>query len=198
MAFAERLTAATDGRSTDAYKYNLVDAEPGGHHCCTSLGEYRVIVGRVEATVDALAEIRTSFVPLAAGDPDLGWEPASVGADDVDARTWTDLCAFIDGIVRRGVRGPPQFMNKGAIAEFPSFELARALCRSIIARSGCSQGRPGCVAIPPLSSTTGAAPSVLTDGRSTTAFTSWPRSSGGRVGGAKLVGRRRDAETAVT
>ena len=144
------LTAATDGRSTDAYKYNLVDAEPGGHHCCTSLGEYRVIVGRVEATVDALAEIRTSFVPLAAGDPDLGWEPASVGADDVDARTWTDLCAFIDGIVRRGVRGPPQFMNKGAIAEFPSFELARALCRSIIARSGCSQGRPGCVAIPPL------------------------------------------------
>jgi hypothetical protein len=137
------------GHCTDAYNYNLIDAEPRGNHCCTHIAEYRVIVGCVKATPDALVNMQTSFVPLA-DQTDHSWEPTSVGAEHVDAQAWVALTAFIDGVVRVGARGPARFRNQGAIAQFPSLELAYTLCRSIVARSGHAQGRPGYVAIPPL------------------------------------------------
>ncbi len=155
MTFAASLTGATDGKDTDAYRFNLVDAEPGGRHCCTDLADYRVIVGRVEASSEALQHVVTSFVPLAdrATGPE-GWQPVAVGKDDFTSSSdWAALRGFLDGVVRPGVRGPPQFMNKGAIASFPDLPLALSLCRAIASVSGRHQGRPGTVAIPPLEPT---------------------------------------------
>jgi hypothetical protein len=46
-----------------AYVFNLADAEATGTHCCTSLACYHVIVGRAEATAQALLGLQTSFLP---------------------------------------------------------------------------------------------------------------------------------------
>jgi hypothetical protein len=149
---AATIAGTTDGAATDGYRFNLVDAEPGGRHCCTDLADYRVIVGRVEASSEALQQVVTSFVPLAdrAIGPE-GWQPVAVGKKDFTSSSeWAALCGFLDGVVRRGVGGPPQFMNKGAIAAFPDLRLALSLCRSIVNVSGRHQDRSGTVAIPPL------------------------------------------------
>lgn len=143
-AFATRLTGVSPGRATAAYELNLQDGESSGAHCCTALGEYRVILGAREATPDALAALRTSFVPLA-DMTDGSTSPTFVTSNDV-ADAWSDLVAFVDGTVRLGNAGP----RGGWIAQFPTFDLAKALCMAIVSRSGASQGHAAAVAIPPL------------------------------------------------
>lgn len=148
--FAARVAGTAPGTPNHAYEFNLSDAEPQGWHCCTNLADYRVVVGRAEPIRDAVAALQTSFVPLADGNAASGWRPVEVSENDLDGSDWRALCSFLDDVVRVGVRVPPRFMNQGAIAEFPTFELAAALCEAVVRRSGHTQGRPGVVAIPPL------------------------------------------------
>lgn len=118
---------------SDGYIYCLSDAAQSGLHCCTQLGDYRIIVGRSEANVEALVELRTSFVPLARTNP------VTITSADCDIATWARLCEFLDSRVRPQGAGP----HGGWIAEFPDFPLAAALCNAVI-------GAAGEVAIPPL------------------------------------------------
>jgi hypothetical protein len=143
-AFAARLTGVSPGRGTAAYELNLRDGESSGAHCCTALGEYRVILGARDATPDALAALRTSFVPLA-DEAEGTTSPTFVTSSDL-ADHWSDLVAFVDGTVRLGSAGP----RGGWIAQFPTFDLAKALCMAMVSRSGASQGHTAAVAIPPL------------------------------------------------
>jgi hypothetical protein len=119
--------------NSDAYVYCLSDAAPSGLHCCTRLKDYRIIVGRSEPTPDALVGLRTSFVPIADS------APATVTDVQFDPSSWSSLSNFLDSRVRRGKAGP----HGGWIAEFPSFDLAAALCGAVIDAAGE-------VAIPPL------------------------------------------------
>lgn len=129
-AIADRALA-----DSDAYKYNLSDATVAGIHCCTTLKDYRVIVGRTQATSSALAELSTSFVPRA-----TSMAPATVTAGDVGLAVWGDLQGLIDSFIRPVPNGP----KGGWIVEFPLFATAKALCEAIIQKSG------GFVAVPPL------------------------------------------------
>lgn len=129
---------------SDAYKFNFSDAEPQGTHCCTNEEAYKVILGSVAPYPRAAAQLLTSFCTLAELDDEGDWWPAFIGPQDADAATWAALTAFLESLV--ATPAP----HGGWISEFPSFELARKLVAAIIARSGTSQGKPGTVALPPL------------------------------------------------
>ncbi len=132
------LGVAVPPASTDAYRYNLSDAESSGIHCCTGLADYQIISGAACATPDSLAALTTSFAPLAVGrEPDL--RLATITVTVMPAAEWTRLVAFIDRTVRPVGGGP----RGGWIAEFPDFAPAEQLCRSVVAACG------GEVAVPP-------------------------------------------------
>lgn len=120
---------------SDAHQYNLSDATSAGIHCCTNLKDYRVIVGRTQASSSALADLSTSFVPRA-----TSAAPATITARDVGLAAWSELQGLIDGLIRPVPSGP----KGGWIVEFPHFAIAEALCEAIIQKSG------GFVAVPPL------------------------------------------------
>ncbi|MGK3965002.1 hypothetical protein WMF38_12565 [Sorangium sp. So ce118] len=146
--FAARITGAPDGAQTDAYRYNLSDAERGGMHCCTNLDEYRVIVGARSNESEALDPLSTSFVSLAQRSPDgRSWWPAWVTGDHFEPEAWEAIRRFVDEQVRPPPRG---YELSGTIAQFDSFDTAMHLCRKIVQVSGSDQGRPGTVAVPPL------------------------------------------------
>lgn len=144
----KRLSGVEEPRRADAYQYNLRDAERDGMHCCTSLDDYRVILGSVEPTHDAVQRLTTSFVTLARRGPDgKEWWPTWVDADCfTDQRVWSELCDTIDRRTRRRVRGVE---NKGTITRFP-LDIAKALCEALVRYSGVDQGGGGRVAVPPL------------------------------------------------
>jgi hypothetical protein len=132
------LGLAASPASTDAYRYNLADAEPTGVHRCTGLANYQIILGVVSATPDSLTSITTSFAPLANRfQTDLC--PAAVTATHMPPDDWSRLVTFIDGRVRPVDGGP----RGGWIVEFPNFGLAEQLCRAVVTACG------GEVAVPP-------------------------------------------------
>ena len=61
---------------------------------------------------------------------------------------WEEIQHFIDKNVRPRPPGCVEF--SGTIAKFDSFNAAEILCRKIVQVSGSDQGRPGTVAVPPL------------------------------------------------
>jgi hypothetical protein len=128
------------------YRFNLLDADVGGAHCCTGNKDHRIIEGRVQATTEAVATCATSFVPLADRSVD-DWCPAFIVPSDVSASDWADFTAFFDATARRNPRS-------GFISEMND-ELALRLCRAIIAVSGRAQRSPGTVAVPPLAPSAG-------------------------------------------
>jgi len=139
--FAQGLCGAP---GSDACKFNLSDAEPQGTHCCTVENAYKMILGSVAPYRRAAAQLATSFCTLAELDDEGDWWPAFIETQDLDAPTWAALTTFLETLVAKPApRG-------GWISEFPSLELARKLVAAIIARSGTSQGKPGTVALPPL------------------------------------------------
>jgi hypothetical protein len=119
----------------DAYRYNLADAEPNGMHCCTSLDDYRVIIGTVEPTSSALRFLATSFVPIISAD-----KPVSVGACNMSTDDWDALSTFVDEKMR-----PNPGPYGSWIAELPTFNLAGALAASLVRASANGE-----VAVPPL------------------------------------------------
>lgn len=130
--------------SSDLLEFNLRDGATAGAHCCTSIPDYRVIIGEVSTEKTAVAELATSFCPLAEKSAD-GWRPASVVATDIEGPRWKRILDFLVSEVRGDgkVRG-------GSIAQFSDPEDARELVGALVRRSGTGQGRPGVVAIPPL------------------------------------------------
>jgi hypothetical protein len=136
-------------RDSDAYRFNLSDAESTGMHATTLRDPHRLIRGAVDTAAGSLAELRTSFVPLAdrpadgAGHTVCGVDRAHVG------ETWAAMLAFFEASVFARVPGSGR-PNGGWIAEFPSFDLAQALLEAVIKRSGIHQGLRGTVAVPPL------------------------------------------------
>jgi hypothetical protein len=141
VRFAAMLGAAA---SSDLLEFNLCDGATAGAHCCTSISDYRVIVGRVSAEKTAVAELTTSFCLLAertAG----GWRPASVVEADIDGPRWKRISEFLAS----DVRGEGK-VRSGSIAQFPDPGDARELVGALVRKSGTGQGRPGVVAIPPL------------------------------------------------
>lgn len=143
--FAAQLTGEPNGAATDAYRYNLSDAEPTGYHCCTTRGDYRVIVGRAEPGAESIRSLGASFAPLARIDVETGHiGPTFVEHADLGDH-WYAVVDFLDGTVRTQGAGP-----RGSwIAPFPDVELAEALCRSVIAASRLGD-RPGVVAALPV------------------------------------------------
>lgn len=130
--------------SADLLEFNLRDGATDGAHCCTSVPDYRVILGKVSAEKMAVAELATSFCPLA--EKTAGrWRPTNVVPTDIDGPTWKRISEFLASQVRGDgkVRG-------GSIAQFPDPEDARELVAALVRKSGTGQGRPGVVAIPPL------------------------------------------------
>ena len=143
--FAALLTGAPNGQGTDAYRYNLSDADPDGFHCCTRLAEYRVIVGVANREPSSLAALTTSFLPLAAPSSAGGLEPTSVGENDL-RDDWARVVHFFDETVRTTDHGP-----RGSwIAEFSELGLAEKLCRAAIEVSAFN-GRRDIVALLPVS-----------------------------------------------
>jgi hypothetical protein len=134
-AFAASITGQRG--ATDAYRFNISDAELSGTHCCTDVCDYKVILGRVVRAARAADQLETSFCTLAVPEPDGNWWPAFVGVDDVDPTIWTRWVEFL----QRDVQCP---VSDGWIAEFPTFDLAESLVRAVMQRSG------GAVALPPL------------------------------------------------
>lgn len=143
--FASELTGQANGAATDAYVYNLSDAEPQGYHCCTSRGDYRVIVGCANSDASAIRSLRASFAPLARVDAATGdaLGPTTVGEADLGF-DWSRVVTFIDDVVRTNGAGP-----RGSwIARFDEFDVAEVLCRAVIAASRLRE-RAGLVAALP-------------------------------------------------
>lgn len=145
-AFAAQLTGQLGGAATAAYIYSLSEAEPNGYHCCTSRGDYRVIVGCANPDASAMRSLQASFAPLARVDAVTGESlgPTSVGEADLGT-DWPRVSAFIDDIVRTNGAGP----HGSWIARFEEFEVAEVLCRAVIAASRLGE-RTGVVAALPV------------------------------------------------
>jgi hypothetical protein len=132
---------------TDAYRFSLSDAEPKGMHATTGRNPHRIIIGAVEPSAEAVAELRTSFVPLA--DRRAGVSRVCAVDRGHLRDEWPALIAFFQQQVYLKMKGVPA---GGSIAEFESFALAEALLAAIVRRSGGEQRRDlrGVVALPPL------------------------------------------------
>lgn len=139
IAGPDRLIDGRTTMTTDIYRYNLADAEPTGLHCCTSLEDYGVILGKTQPTPSALKNLLTSFVPLSTSSTG----PTTVTTDDFEADDWKNLKHLIDNFIRPIANGP----KGGWIVEFPDFCTAAALCKAVVLRSG------GIIAIPPIKPT---------------------------------------------
>lgn len=142
--FAALLTGESNGAESDAYRYNLRDAESDGFHCCTPLTDYGVIVGVADGKAASLTALTTSFAPLAASSSEGELEPVSVGATDL-GDDWAKVAQFFDSVVRAVGRGP----HGSWIAEFPERDLADVLCQAIVAASALN-GQQGIVALLPV------------------------------------------------
>lgn len=145
-AFASLLTGLRDGAATDAYVYNLRDAESAGYHCCTTRSDYQVIVGLADPDASALRSLQSSFAPLACFDAEMQViGPTSVAQEDFADGEWDRVTTFIDTVVRTGSVGP-----RGSwIAQFDDLGVAEALCRAVIAASRFGD-RSGVVATLPV------------------------------------------------
>lgn len=138
---------AVSAPGTDGYRFNLSDGEAKGLHATTSRNPHRIIRGRIKPTVSAVAELQTSFVPLAdrrgGGYRVCAVDKGHLGSD------WPALVAFFQEQVYAKIKGIPK---GGWTAEFDSFALAELLLSAIVKRSGGEQRRDlrGVVAIPPL------------------------------------------------
>lgn len=140
-------------RNTDAYRYNLSDAEPGRTHEATQRDPHVGIRGVVDATPEAVAELRTSFVPLADLPADgQGYEVCHVCKAHVGAAPWDQLLWLFEHSVFAQIpsAGRPR---GGWISEFESFDTAKALLEALVRRSGLHQNLKGTVAVPPLTPT---------------------------------------------
>ena len=136
-------------RDSDAYRFNLGDAESNGMHATTLRDPHLLIRGAVDTGAESLAELRTSFVPLADRPADgAGFTVCGVSRAHV-GESWMAMLAFFEASVFAAVRGAGR-PNGGWIAEFPSFDLAQSLLQAVIKRSGIHQGLRGTVAVPPL------------------------------------------------
>jgi hypothetical protein len=142
--FAAQLTGERHGATTDAYRYNLSDAEPSGFHCCTGRADYRVILGQVDNASSAIEGLQTSFAPLAAEVNAGEFAPTSLDATN-SGTDWPQFVAFIDSQVRVLSAGP----HGSWIARFPDASLAEMLCRAII-QASASRGQRGIVAMLPV------------------------------------------------
>jgi hypothetical protein len=132
-------------KGTNAWRYNLSDAEAKGMHETTNRNPHRIIKGAVSHDDDAVEKLTTSFVPLADRTGGvcrvLNVDKGHLGAE------WAKLLDFFaDGVFAK-VKGIPR---GGWIAQFESFALAESLLQAVVKRSGGHQGMRGTVAIPPL------------------------------------------------
>jgi len=137
-------------KGTDAFRFNLSDAEPGAGHPTTNRSPHRIIRGRISDDSDAVDKLETSFVPLA----DRTGGSCRVCAIDKGhlGNDWAPLLAFFEQRVFGRIGAAPK---GGWIAEFPTFALAESLLRAVVKRSGGHQGMRGTVAIPPLTPASG-------------------------------------------
>jgi hypothetical protein len=133
---------AAVGVGTDAYAFNLSDAQPSGSH--EGEDSQLVIVGRASATVAAVESLATSFVPLAERDADGRWQVVRVTRQVIGA-AYDDLRAIF---VESMFSGSGAIANKGRICELPAVS-GEALARAVIARSRKGTAS-GVVFIPPL------------------------------------------------
>lgn len=137
--FALASDPSLPAKGTNAWRYNLSDAETKGLHETTNRNPHRIIKGRISHDDDAVEKLTTSFVPLADRTGGvcrvLAVDRGHLGAD------WAKLLEFFEQGVFAKVKGIPR---GGWIAEL-DFGLAESLLAAVVKRSGGHQDRKSVV-----------------------------------------------------
>ena len=129
-------------KHTDAWAYNLSDAQPKGSH--PGENTQMVIVGTATPTVEAVDALATSFVPLGARDSDGRWQVLRLRRSDV-GETFDEM---METFKTKMFIGRGAIANKGRLVELSS-AAGEALGRAAVARSR-NIATQGAVFVPPL------------------------------------------------